>query len=259
MSELHTLQKHFINYLLDRPTAIVDEIESTPMLSAKGRLDLYAFAYRLRLKEAMTTDYGKLASYLGDERFEQLMDSYIDKYPSHTTNLRYFSIYLPELIRDEAAYNHLPELYELACIERAFADSFDAKDLTVSTINDLAELPEEAWNTLKFKFQKSVQILWLEHNSFPIWKALAEEKTPPKAEKNSTSAWVLWRRSDLISHYRILATEETAILVLALKGESFAVMCEKLLDFYSEDETPMKAISLLQSWISEEMLAGFDY
>jgi len=32
-----------------------------------------------------------------------------------------------------------------------------------------------------------------------------------------------------------------------------------LLDFFSEEETPMKAIVFLQSWIAEEMLEGFDY
>ncbi|MBL1321249.1 MAG: putative DNA-binding domain-containing protein [Methylophaga sp.] len=259
MPGLQELQYRFMDYLLDESTAMVDDIESTPMLSAKGRLDIYAAAYRLRLKEAITTDYDKLASYLGDDRFDQLMESYIDKYPSHTTNLRYFSVNLPELIRDDTDYEHIAEVYELACIDRAFADSFDAKDLQFSTMDDLAALPEQAWGTLTFKFQKSVQILWLEHNSFPIWKALAEEETPPKAEKSHATAWILWRRSDLISHYRMLAPEEIAILALAMQGETFAVMCEKLLDFFSEEETPMKAISFLQSWISEEMLAGFEY
>ena len=259
MSGLHEMQLRFMDYLLDESTDMVDEVESTPMLSAKGRLDIYATAYRLRLKEAITTDYDKLASYLGDERFDKLMDRYIDNYPSHTTNLRYFSAHLPELIRNEAEYSHIAEVYELACIERAFADSFDAKDLQFATIDDLATLPEEAWGTLSFKFQKSVQILWLEYNSFPIWKALAEEETPPKAEKQTASAWILWRKSDLISHYRMLATEEIAILALAMKGENFAVMCEKLLDFYNEEETPMKAIGFLQSWITEEMLTGFNY
>lgn len=259
MSALQKIQHRFMDYLLDKSTEMIDSIESTPMRSAKGRLDIYAIAYRLRLKEAISTDYDKLALYLGGERFDKLMDNYIDKFPSRTTNLRYFSASLPELIRDSAEYAHIAELYDLACIERAFADSFDAKDLQFATMDTLAMLPKEAWGTLSFKFQKSVQILWLAHNSFPIWKALAEQEIPPKAEKISSMAWILWRRSDLISHYRMLATAEIAILALAMQGETFAVMCETLLDFYNEEETPMKAIGYVQSWIAEEMLTGFDY
>jgi len=259
MSGLRDLQHRFMDYLLDQSSAVVGDIESTPMLSAKGRLDIYASAYKLRLKEAILIDYDKLASYLGDEQFDKLMVRYIEKHPSHTTNLRYFSVHLPELVRDESPFNQLEELQELAYIERAFANSFDAKDQQFATQNDLESLPTEAWGTLQFSFQKSVQILWLQYNSFPIWKALSEKKIPPKVEKLELAAWVLWRQSSLISHYRVLAEPEIAALDLAMKGETFAVICEKLLAFFSEEETPLKAISFLQSWISEEMLADLKY
>ncbi|PCJ31361.1 MAG: hypothetical protein COA90_06315 [Gammaproteobacteria bacterium] len=259
MSELQHLQQRFMAYLLDKSSNIVNDIESTAMLSAADRLDIYGSAYKLRLKEAITTDYDKLASYLGDDQFDQLMERYIEKHPSHTTNLRYFSIYLPELVQDEAPFNQLPELYELACIERAFADSFDAQNQQFANLDELAALPTEAWATLQFRFQQSTQLLWLKHNSFQIWQALANDKTPPKLENVEPTAWVLWRRADLISHYRLLSPAEVTALELAINGETFAVVCEKLLDFFSEQDTPLKAITFLQSWISEQMLAGFDY
>lgn len=68
-------------------------------------------------------------------------------------------------MREEAPFNQLPEL---ACIERSFANSFDAKDQQFATIDDLAAFPEKPWETLSFTFQKSVQLLWLEDNSFPV-------------------------------------------------------------------------------------------
>jgi hypothetical protein len=259
MSELRDLQRRFMGYLLKQSVAIIANVQSTPVLSAKDRLDIYASAYKLRLKEAITSDYGKVASYLGDDQFNQLMERYIEKHPSHTTNLRYFSVNLPELVRDEAPFNSLAELYELACIERAFADSFDAKCIHYATLAELSTLPEQAWETLQFNFQSSLQILWLEHNTFPIWKALSDDNIPPKSEKTTASAWVLWRGSDLISHYKVLSGAEAAVLGLALDGETFAVICEKLLVFFSEEETPMKAIGFLQSWITEEMLESFNW
>jgi len=259
MSTLHELQHRFMDYLLAESTAVVNDIESTSMLGAEDRLDIYASAYKLRLKEAITTDYDKLASYLGDEQFDQLMERYIDQYPSHADSLRYFSVNLPELVRDEAPFNQVKELYEIALIERAFANSFDAKDLQFATLDELASLPAEAWATLQFSFQESVQILHLKYNSFPIWKALSDEGKPPKSERTGLTEWVLWRRSNLVSHYRVLSKAESLLIDLAIKGESFPVMCERLLDFFSEEETPMKAIGFLQSWIQEEMLSGFSF
>jgi hypothetical protein len=257
--QLHDLQQNFMNYVLGEQSDMVDKIESTPALSAKGRLDIYATAYKLRLKEAITTDYGKLHSYLGDEQFDDLMERYIDKYPSHITNLRYFSISMPELLRDEAPFKQVPVLAELARIEAAFANSFDAADHNFITINDLAALAPEAWGTLQIEFQKSVQILAMKYNSFAIWKALSADEMPPKPIKSEQAVmWILWRRSDLVSHYRAMTEPEYAALNLAMKGEDFSAICEKLLSFFSEEETPMKAVGFLQSWIQEEMLSGLN-
>jgi len=257
--QLHDLQQNFMNYVLGEQSDMVDKIESTPALSAKGRLDIYATAYKLRLKEAITTDYDKLHSYLGDEQFDNLMERYIDKYPSHITNLRYYSISMAELLRDEVPFKQVPVLAELATIEAAFADSFDAEDHKFITINDLAALAPEAWGTLQIDFQKSVQTLAMEYNSFAIWKALSAEEKPPEPIKSEQAVmWVLWRRSDLVSHYRAMTEPEYVALNLAMQGEDFSAVCEKLLNFFSEEETPMKAVGFLQSWIQEEMLAGLN-
>jgi len=254
--QLHDLQQNFMNYVLGESSDMVEKIESTPALSAKGRLDIYATAYKLRLKEAITTDYAKLHSYLGDEQFDAVMERYIDKYPSHITNLRYYSISMPILLREERPFNQMPVLAELATIEAAFADSFDAEDHSFVTINNLAELAPEAWATLQLKFQKSVQVLTIEHNSFAIWQALSAEETPPEANKlEPVVSWVLWRKADLVSHYRALDAAEFSALELAMQGENFSTICERLLDFFSEEETPMKAVGYLQSWIQEEMLS----
>jgi hypothetical protein len=254
--ELKTLQQSFMSYLLGESQGIVNRIESTPMRSAKGRMDIYANAYRMRLKEAMATDFDKLHSYLGDEQFGMLMDTYIDTYPSHTTSLRYFSNHVPELL-EQAPFNELPVLKEIAVIERAFADSFDAKDLSVTSIDDLAQIQPESWAFIQLDLQKSLQIIPFSFNSFSIWKALSDEQTPPPVEKmKNESMWVLWRKSDLISHYRHLSDAEAAALNAAQQGATFAMICEVLLDYFTEEETPVKAVTMLQSWLQEEMVAA---
>lgn|GEM_PF-1668389 len=182
MNDLRDLQQNFMHYLLRKPSDMVEHIESTPVMSESDRLDIYGSAYNLRLKEAITTDYDKLHGYLGDEQFDQLMDCYIEKYPSHTTNLRYFSINMSDLLQEQAPFNQFPVLAELARIEFSFANSFDAENTYITTINDLAVIDPEQWATLQFEFQKSVALLTINTNSFAIWKALANEETPPKVE-----------------------------------------------------------------------------
>lgn len=69
-------------------------------------------------------------------------------------------------------------------------------------------------------------------NSSAIWRAVFNDETPPVLDTSSEGVnWVLWRRADLISHYKPLDSAEYVALNLALQGENFAVICEALLDF----------------------------
>jgi hypothetical protein len=256
MSELHQLQQNFLAYILGQDSDMASMVESTPALSATGRLNLYATAYTLRLKEALITDYEKLHGYIGDEQFEQLMEDYIQHNPSHTTNLRYFSINMPQFLADYDPYQQFPILAEIAFIERAFANSFDAKSEPHSSLNDLAAIPPEQCATLAFKFHPSAQIVDINHNSFATWKALANQETPPEtSDENEQQTWLIWRNAELVSHYRPLAIAEAEVIQQTINGGSLAQLCETLLNHFSEQDTPLQAVTLLQSWLQEEMLS----
>ena len=259
MSELRNLQQAFMGHLLGKTTDIAKHIQSTATLSAKKRLDIYAYAYKERLKEAITTDYEKLHDYLGDEQFEQLLERYIEHYPSQQTNLRYYSTQMANLLRDEEPYRQHPILTEIAGIEAAFADSFDAQDSELVSIDTLTSLPPEAWETLSFTFHPSVQALTFKLNSFAVWKALANDMPPPKTEHLSTpDVWLLWRDSTLISRYRPVKIAEASALELVLAGRTFADMCEQLLNDFSEEEVPSQAIAYLTSWVNEGLIASLN-
>ena len=114
MSELRHIQASFLGHLLGKPSQLVDQIESTADTSAQQRLDIYASGYRLRLKEALETDFEQLHAYLGDEQFDQLMDAYIDRHQSHHTSLRYYSQYMLSLLNSQSPYAEIPVLFEIA-------------------------------------------------------------------------------------------------------------------------------------------------
>jgi len=255
MDALRKLQHEFLGYLLDDSThEIVERIESTPRRSAEQRMQFYGNAYRLRLKEALGIDYERMHAYLGDELFDSLMEQYIDAYPSHHPSLRYFGQHMVELVENLAPYKQWPEVAEIARIELAFADSFDAADAHCVRLNELAELPAAAWAELKLCFHSAVQLLPQRYNSFQIWRALSNDETPPEKTVDD-STWLIWRQ-DLVSRYRALDSAELAALSLALSGGSFADICELLLEYFSEAETPQRAVAYLQHWINDQLVTA---
>ncbi len=256
MTQLRELQQSFMKHLQGEPSKVEKHIQSTPDATAQRRLDIYAIGYRLRLKEAITTDFDCLHGYLGDELFEQLMDSYINQYPSQHPSLRYYSQYLVELLSTQKPFADYPEIVEIAKIEQAFNYSFDAADCTTLSTEDLSKIAVESWPTLQIKLHDSVQLLPCKHNSFAIWKALTEENNPPDLEQDNTT-WIIWRK-DLISRYRALDSAETYALTCIIEGGNFSELCEGLLDYFDEEHTPAQAVSYLQTWLNELMICGFE-
>ncbi len=257
MDALRKLQHEFLGYLLDDAQLdIVERIESTPRRSAEQRMVFYGNAYSLRLKEALTTDYDRLHGYLGDELFDSLMSHYIESYPSHHPSLRYFGQHMVELVEQLEPFKQFPEVAEITRIEQSFANSFDAADCQCVSLEQLVQLELESWATLTLRFHDAVQLLPQHYNSFQIWRALANEETPPQKTTDDTS-WLIWRQ-DLVSRYRALESAELAALTVAMSGGSFADLCAALLEHFSEQETPQKAVAYLQQWINDQMVCALN-
>ena len=253
MNALRNLQQEFLSYLLNESSVgVIDRIESNSQCKAEGRMTLYSNAYVLRLKEALSTDYERLHIYLGDELFENLQQNYITTYPSHNPSLRYFGQYMVDLVEQLEPFSQLPEVAEITRIEKAFLESFDAADEQYVELGHLVKIEPDAWPALTLRFHDSLQLLPQHHNSFQIWKALADEQTPPQ-KTDSETTWIIWRQ-DLVSRYRALEAAELTALKIVIYGGDFAEVCEGLLKHFSETETPQKAVMFLQQWINDQMV-----
>jgi len=257
MNTLRNLQHEFMCYLVDDAAPeIITRIESTPQRSAEQRMSYYGQAYILRLKEALCTDYERLHCYLGDELFDTLISQYIEKHPSQHTSLRYFGQHFLQFVEAFEPFKSLPEVAEITRIEQAFANSFDAADCPCVIQNQLAQLVPEAWASLTLSMHDSVQLLPLDYNSFQIWKMLNNEQMPPERTRDETT-WLIWRYN-LVSQYRALDKAELSALTIAISNGSFSHICEALLDHFSEEEVPLKAVGYLQQWINNQMVCGLN-
>lgn len=256
---LKQLQSEFFAQVLGQPSEVIEQIQSTPQWSASERMSIYSSGYRLRLKEAISTDFDRLFSYLGDDLFDQLLDAYIDKYRSHSTSLRYYSQHILELIESLEPFSNYPEIYEIAKIDLAFNFSFDAANGDPVGLEILSEIEADQWPHVRLKFQPAMQILNLTTNSMEIWKALSNEQSPPELLQEEAT-WIIWRK-DLISQYRAIDKFEEKVIKRAMQGETFELLCACLINEIPESEIAQKIIAYVQLWIQEQTIdyLGVDY
>lgn len=254
MSELLRLQEQLQHFLLTGDAEISQAILPTKAVSTETRLSIYRNAYVLRLIESLTTNYPCLYAYLGTEAFNQLAQAYITAHPSAYRSIRWFGDVFAEFIKKY--YSNNPHLAELADFEWKMTLAFDAADATVVRIEDMAQVPAEAWANLRFTLHSSVQRINYCWNAISLWQALAHDEALPELQQNSAStAWVLWRSPTYLIQFHSLVPEEAWALDALLQGVSFAELCEGLCQWLTPEEVGMGAASYLKGWIQRGMVA----
>lgn len=254
MKALRDLQKEFQNYVFRRTKQMEREVVSTHRASAKTRLGIYSSAYRLRLLEALDTDYPGLHALAGDAQFKKLGGAYIGSHPSPYFNLRWYGGELAEFLKTTPPYSRHPVLSEMAAFEWAQALAFDAPDEPVVQVDDMAKIPAHAWPNLVFKPHASLQRLNLEWNVPAFWKAVDRKEDLPQPKKNEYAVgWVLWRRQ-LQIFYRSLNVDEAWAIDALRDGHNFAEICGGLCEWLGELQVAPHAAGLLKTWISEGMI-----
>ncbi|MEW6353348.1 MAG: DNA-binding domain-containing protein [Pseudomonadota bacterium] len=252
-----TEQQHSLQaYVLNPHSARGAEgyVVSTAAASAARRLQIYSEAYRLRLEEALRTDFEALHGLLGDAQFNELCLRYIDAHPSRHFSLRYFGQHMSGFLRHTEPYAGQPVLSELAAFEWALIDAFDAPDGAVTGVADIAALPAQAWPAMRFVLHDSVRRLDLAWNAPSIRDALKEERVPDAPRKSETpQPWLIWRQ-ELNTYFRALSAPEGWALDAARAGHDFAAVCAGLCQWMAEEQAAASAAGFLRRWAGDGLI-----
>ena len=149
MSDFARQQAEFQRGILSDDDTVLAEILDSPREKRDALFGVYRYAYGSRLVEAVRNDHELLHLYLGDEVFDEMGHAYVKAHPSQHPNLRWFSKSLPDFLRSNAPYSDHPVLSDLAALEKALNDAFDAAEGAVVALTDMAGFAPEAWSELQ--------------------------------------------------------------------------------------------------------------
>jgi hypothetical protein len=253
--DLALLQHAFQQHVLNGDPAISSRTNASEAVSVTQRLRVYGDAYRLRLAEALAHNYPRLHQLLGDEQFSQLASGYVQTFPSSHPSVRWFGHQLHEYVADQ--YPTTPALSDLVKWEWSVANAFDAADQPPLAADSLAKLAPEAWPQLSFTFHPSVQLIETRSNAVAIFKALSEDAGVPAPDAEPSATWLVWRYQ-LTPRYRSLQADEIGALREAIQGHTFEQICDVLGEWHEPDSIPVRAVTLLKTWIGDELLTGLN-
>ncbi len=219
-------------------------------------LGVYEHAYTARLCEVLSNEHEFLKSHMGADDFEVMARAYIAARPSNTSNARWFASRLPDFLAEDDRYAMRPEFAELAGLERALNDAFDAPDAPTLDLAALTAYDPDEWHTLVFTPHPSARRLDFKTNALDIWSAIKAGDVPLDAEQLAKPQHILVWRQDWTSMIRSLQPEESMMWDEAAKSVPFGRLCELIAVFNEPETASQRAAQHLQTWLSSEALTA---
>ncbi|MEM7199592.1 MAG: DNA-binding domain-containing protein [Planctomycetota bacterium] len=187
-----------------------DVVRPSPQQQPLQRLGVYHGGYLARLIEVLEHDYSALRYALGDDAWRALATDYVLRHPSQHPNLNGFGHRLPAFV----ASQDLPDgafLAELARLQWAVTEAFDAPEFEPLDVQSLATLSEGQWADLVLHTNPSLRLLAFDYPTNGFLQAFfdGEQPKPPKPHTIFVSVYRkegrVWRTKLPEPAFRILA------------------------------------------------------
>jgi hypothetical protein len=232
--------------------ALLGLVNARGGLGPAERIAIYADMYRARLVDVMREDFPRVLRTVGDEVFSTLVSRYLARHPSTNPSVRHLGRRFAEFLAGERTTP--PFLADLARLEWARVEVFDAPDAEPLSLSDLEPILPSEWPMLRFRLIPAcavVESTWPVHE---IWAA-ADDGADGRRERwepRPTTVRV-WREGWSVSHAAMGAAEQLAFRVLD-RGESFASLCASLEGDLDAEAAAREVGGLLMRWLEDGLL-----
>ena len=230
-------------------------IAPSSTLDPTERVAIYQTMYFWRLHEVLREDFPKLAAALdpklqtalGDD-FETLAREYLAAHPSEHPSVRHVGDRLPRFVATHALLGARPWLADLARLERARIDAFDAPDATPAVASDLRTIPPDAWADLRLEVIPALDVV---ESVWPVHEVWADPVVEPEPRATTVRVW----RHDFAVFHAAIDPLERAAFAAVRDGRTFAEVCEVVAEHVHPDTAPAEAGALLARWIEDGLVA----
>lgn len=212
------------------------------------RLRAYHDAYRLRLMDVLRKDFPLVRDQLGDEQMDALALQYLQAHPSTHPSVRHLGRHLAGWLVQQFGEQSL--LAELARLEWAQGEVFDAPDHPACALDELIALAPQDWPQLRVRFQSGLRVMVLRSNAMVVADAHARQLPIPLLCEAEPTVWLFWRQGFDV-HWREIPRDEHLLMSALHEGRDLQTACARL----SGDADPaLRMAALLKRWLLDELV-----
>lgn len=227
-------------------------IPAKPNLSAAQQIGIYVSGYRYRLFDVVYDDFPTLRHYLGNDKFRNIVNEYIEATPATNFNISRYVNKFAEFVRvqaDEFAY-------ELAVMETYISQLHDEPEtiaLTHDNLNEyLPNITPETFMAANLYGRKALKLLPFAWGVNEYFTAVKDGDEPLEPTKRASYLAVyrhentMWRLDLEEQEYMLLSSLFSGVKI----GEAMAA-----LTIDSADDISAKISEWFAKWINNGLLA----
>jgi hypothetical protein len=193
------------------PGRVEEVLRPSATLPAAERIGVYHAMYLLRMAEALESDYPALAHYLGDERWRDVVRNYVSAHPSRSYTLNRLGRDLADWLRQAAGLPRRGFCHDLARLEWAVTESFDAVEAPRLREGDLARVLPEEWSGARLVPSPALRLLSLRWNA-NAWLDSARDEHHDHPKPRRADSWVAVFRHRYAVYRRLLTRPAFGLL-----------------------------------------------
>jgi hypothetical protein len=186
-------------------------------LAVAERLQIYAGMYPLRMRDALRSDYPALAELLGGPGFEKLVADYVAVHPSGSFTLARLGDHLPEFLAGWGSPRRRGLRTDVARLEQAGAQVFDAEESAPLDPATLQTLPAQEWPSVRLRPAPAFRLVKVRPGAADVLDAVLEGN-PPQARAGRGHVEVAFYRKDFVVRRRTLGLAAGRLLRVLSEG-----------------------------------------
>lgn len=168
---------------LPRDAAIVEQarlhIRGNDRMSPVEQLEIYREQFWLRHTASLLEDFPGLAGILGQKEWERLVEGYLEETALSSHSLRDLGDGLAAFVERCESVPHRELCTDMARLEWAYVEIFDAPDAAPLDGAKLGSIPEDAWPGARIVFAPAIELLEVRYAVADLRRQLREATDEP--------------------------------------------------------------------------------
>ena len=271
MSELDDIQAFVALQLRSRRALKNDAASSAQaarIVTARGRLspverlEIYREQFWLRHTSSLVEDFPGVSGILGQAAWATLVEGYLEAHPLRSFTLRDLGLHFPEYVESQSSLEHHRLCSDMARLELAYLEIFDAADAPPISPEALAGISDDAWQRVRIVFHPALRLLKTEYSVAPLRRQLIEDQSSPinvLIPARDPQCQLLFRR-DLQLFHEPISAGAYALLSALTRRVPLVHACEEAQAALPSEAARIaeSAASWFQSWAARGLIIRVD-